>query len=75
MEPYKNHSGNSKVKAYELEPEGITVQFSNGEVYAYSYSHTGKAHVENMKELARSGSGLGTYIDVVAKYGYARQVR
>jgi len=75
MEPYKNNSGSSKVKAYELRPEGISVEFANGEVYNYNYQHTGKRHVENMKQLAETGEGLGTYIDVVAKYGYAKQVR
>ena len=75
MEPYKNSSGDSKVTAYRLKPEGITVQFTGGAVYEYDYRHTGEKHVENMKQLALAGEGLGTYISVITKYGYAKQLK
>lgn len=74
MEKYKNKSGHSNVSAYELKTDSITVQFTNDELYVYDYQHTGKRHVENMKQFAIAGEGLGTYINVVAKYGYARQL-
>ena len=62
MTPYKNLSGNSGVTAYEIKEEGISVQFQKDAVYYYSYSAPGKEHVEIMKELAKQGKGLATYI-------------
>ena len=75
MELYANKSGESNVKKYELKPDGIIVRFINNEVYEYNYQRTGKKHVENMKQMAQAGEGLGTYISVVTKYGYNRQLR
>jgi hypothetical protein len=63
----QNHSGSYKVKDYELKPDGIIVQFADGEDYCYSHTVAGNGHVENMKQLAISGSGLGKYIAVLAK--------
>ena len=71
MERYRNASGNSGVTAYEIGPDYIRVQFSNTPAtYTYSYQRAGSIHVENMKDLARSGSGLGTYINRHTKYLY-----
>ena len=62
MEVYKNLSGKSGVRTYEIEPEGILVKFRNGSTYRYSYRRAGKKHVEAMKKLARRGMGLSSYI-------------
>lgn len=71
MEKYKNTNGNSGVAAYEIGPDYILVQFFNTPgTYTYSYRRAGRVHVENMKQLARNGSGLGTYINKNTKYLY-----
>lgn len=63
MERYRNSSGNSGVYGIETANDYIRVQFSSGQTYRYSYNgKAGTNHVENMKSLARSGSGLNTYI-------------
>lgn len=62
MTPYKNLSEESGVLAYEILSEGIRVQFVGKDIYYYSYSAPGAAHVEKMKELAEKGRGLATYI-------------
>ena len=59
---YKNLGGNSSVKAYEILSTAIRVQFNDGRWYSYSYFKAGIAHVENMKQLASKGVGLGSYI-------------
>lgn len=64
MERYLNHSGNSPITNYQVEESSITVWFK-GSPRSYSYSYSGKAgriHVDTMKQLARSGSGLSAYI-------------
>ncbi|MFN8714668.1 MAG: hypothetical protein ACK5Z2_17605 [Bacteroidota bacterium] len=68
MEKYRNSRGNSGVSAYEIGADYIRVKFSgNWITYTYSYNKAGKSHVENMKRLAQSGSGLNSYINSYAK--------
>jgi len=63
METYGNAGGDSGISACEIGSDYVSVQFSNtGKVYTYSYSKAGKSHVDQMKILARSGSGLNSYI-------------
>jgi hypothetical protein len=59
---YGNRSGGSGVAGYALVDEGIAVKFGNGAVYVYDRGCPGKAHVARMKQLAREGAGLATYI-------------
>ena len=68
MEPYKNVHGDSPISAFEIESTYIDVQFG-ANVYRYSHVTPGRAHVERMKELARTGSGLAAYISSNI-YGY-----
>lgn len=71
MERYTNASGDSGVAAYEIGSDYIRVQFSGkSRIYSYSYRKAGNAHVENMKQLARNGSGLNSYINRHTKYLY-----
>lgn len=67
---YLNLGGNSSVRAYEILPYSIRVQFNNGKWYSYSYSKAGRTHVENMKVLANDGVGLCSYIQRNVKYLY-----
>ena len=63
MKPYANHHGNSGVVEYEITTDSIKVTFKHGKrSYIYSNSVTGTHHVNTMKKLADSGSGLSTYI-------------
>lgn len=65
MERYRNSGGDSGVSAYEISSDYIIVKFS-GTARTYKYSYGGRAgsnHVENMKKLAKNGSGLNAYIN------------
>ena len=71
MERYGNRGGDSGVSAYEIGLDFIKVKFSgNTKTYTYSYQRAGSAHVENMKRLAKSGSGLNAYINKHVKNLY-----
>lgn len=61
MEKYLNRNGNSPVSYYQIAETSITVWFGS-KSYTYSYRKAGSYHVENMKRLAISGSGLSAYI-------------
>lgn len=64
MERYRNSGGDSGVSAFEIGLDYILVQFSGtARTYRYSYRKAGQNHVETMKRLARSGSGLNSYIN------------
>lgn len=71
MERYGNAGGDSGVYAYEIGSDYITVMFSGtSRTYTYSYRKAGSSHVEQMKILARNGSGLNSYINKYVKHLY-----
>lgn len=71
MERYRNRAGDSGVSAYEIGNDYIKVKFSSSfRTYTYSYRKAGSSHVENMKRLAQSGSGLNSYINRYVKHLY-----
>lgn len=70
MERYLNRSGNSPITHFQIEDEIIIVWFKGGKSYSYSYPKAGKNHVETMKSLARSGSGLSAYITRNVRFDY-----
>ncbi len=71
MERYRNSGGDSGVSSFEIGVDYIGVRFS-GSIRTYQYSHrkAGQHHVETMKKLARSGSGLNSYINRYVKNLY-----
>lgn len=69
FEKYKNKQTNSGVTAFEMNKEQISVLFDDM-VYVYTYSITGRKHVEKMKRLAKQGKGLSTYISRNVKEKY-----
>ena len=72
MERYQNLSGDSGVLDYECGPESIKVHFRDGPTYVYDGVKPGSQHVMRMKELARAGRGLSTYISQHIGINYAR---
>lgn len=71
MERYGNAGGDSGVSAYEIGTDYIKIKFSGtSRTYTYSYRRAGSTHVEQMKQLARRGSGLNSYINRYAKHLY-----
>jgi len=71
MEKYRDTGGDSGVIAYEIGLDYISVQFSGtARIYTYSYRKAGSTHVDNMKQLARNGSGLNSYINRHTKHLY-----
>ncbi|MBO1280585.1 hypothetical protein [Acinetobacter nosocomialis] len=68
MERYLDLDGDSGVFAYEIGDTYIRVQFDRTfKIYTYSYRSAGVARVEDMKQLARNGDGLNSYIMRYAK--------
>lgn len=72
---YQNKGGNSSVKSYSLDSDSITVMFEDGSIYLFNYSSTTFYIVEKMKQLAKNGVGLNSYIKRVVKKRYARKLR
>lgn len=75
MERYKNLGGDSGVAAYEIGQDFIRVQFSDGSIYLYNYASTGPQNIEHMKQLARNGQGLNSFISKTVRKAYARKER
>ncbi|MBS0420445.1 MAG: hypothetical protein JSR66_22250 [Proteobacteria bacterium] len=73
MERYLNRSGNSRIVAYKVGPASITVQFSDGSLYLYTYESAGAENIERMKELAVSGRGLSSFIAATASNRYEQK--
>lgn len=73
MQRYLNVDGDSNIEAYEIGTTYIDVKFfGTAKVYRYSYYSAGKANVEKMKELAREGNGLNSFIMRTVKYNYEK---
>jgi hypothetical protein len=67
MERYANLSGNSGVRAYEMNDDSIVIEFVGraGEAerfYRYSHASAGIGSVCEMKRLAKAGRGLSAYV-------------
>ena len=68
MEKYLNKRGISPITHFQIEDVRIIVWFEKRiEPYYYSYKKAGAYHVEQMKILAREGSGLCKYITIHVK--------
>lgn len=70
MEAYKNRRGNSPITHFQIEESKIIVWFKGNNKYTYSNNKAGKTHVDQMKILAKNGSGLSAYISHNVKYLY-----
>ncbi len=71
VERYLDLDGDSGIHAYEIGDTYIRVQFDRTfKIYTYSYRSAGAARVEDMKQLARNGDGLNSYIMRYAKTLY-----
>lgn len=74
MERYKNLGGDSGVSEYEIEAESIKVEFNDGTCYLYTYASAGSQNIEHMKNLARRGEGLNSFINTNVRKQYARKI-
>lgn len=63
MQCYRNYSGTSGVRLFEIGPDWITPQYVSGYPYTYTYATVGEANVEEMKRLALQGGHLNTFIN------------
>jgi hypothetical protein len=75
MQPYGNTHGDSGIKGFEIEVDSITVEFSDGAMYRYTYGSAGAATIEEMKRLATHGGGLNGYINTHARKAYESRIR
>jgi hypothetical protein len=73
MQPYRNITGSSGVTAYEIGEDFITIEFSDGSVYRYTYASAGQENVERMKGLAEAGQGLNTFISTTVSKLFERK--
>ena len=75
MERYRNLSGDSGVRAYEIGQGAITVQFDDGASYLYNNQSAGNANIAEMQRLAALGQGLNSFISRVVRKKYAQKFR
>jgi hypothetical protein len=73
MERYRNSGRDSGVDSFEIGDDYIEVKFTGTfKKYRYSYMRAGRHHVDQMKVLARRGSGLNSYINSNVKFKFDR---
>ena len=61
----------SGVYGFKTGDDYIFIQFTDGTKYLYNYIKPGKQHVEKMKDYAKEGKGLSTYINKYVRENYA----
>ena len=72
---YKNLSGKSTVKRYEIAKDALKIIFTNGTMYRYTNQSASPENIAKMKELAHAGKGLGTFIETNLKDRFLRKLR
>lgn len=75
MQRYGNGGGDSGIRSFEFGADSITVEFSDGAIYRYTYASAGASTIEQLKKLALRGSGLNGYINRYAKHAYESRIR
>lgn len=75
LQPYRDLSGHSGVVAYRLGADWIEVQFEDGGLYRYTAASAGAEAIAQMKQLARDGRGLATFIVRHVRQAYAARLR
>lgn len=75
MEVYRHAEADSGVTAFEVGHHSITLEFSEGDVYLYTYQSAGKEVVEEMIRLAQEGKGLNSYISRRVRAAYAEKLK
>jgi len=75
MTPYQNSSGQSGIASYEIGDWHIDVKFKDGAIYRYTSKSVGQLNLNKMKNLAVSGSGLNSFINLNVKYNYSEKIR
>lgn len=72
MERYKNLGGDSGVVGYEIGSDFIKVKFKSGsKVYVYDHDSAGQDKIDQMKNLAKKGTGLNAFINRNVKKLYS----
>jgi hypothetical protein len=74
MQRYKNLNGESGVVAYDIGTRSITVQFTGGDRYLYTFDSAGAANIAEMQRLAKTGRGLCSFISRVIGKRYERKL-
>ena len=75
MHRYAEDDHETGVVAYGIGKDSITVLFKEGWYYLYDKDRPGAHHVKTMKELARQGHGLSTYISQHVRENYKEKWR
>ena len=74
MTRYSNRSEDSGISRYEIQGDGIIIQFSTGAKYLYTNVSAGNTNIEKMKELAIIGEGLNSFINKHVKKLYESKI-
>lgn len=75
MKSYANVGGDSGITNYEIGQDFIRVQFSDDSIYLYTYASAGSANIEYMKQLAKQGHELNSFINKNVRKLYAKKER
>jgi hypothetical protein len=63
MQRYRNWSGTSGVREFEIGVDFIVLRWSGQRLYKYTHASIGERNVEEMKRLALKGSHLNKFIN------------
>jgi hypothetical protein len=72
LQPYYG-SENTGVKAFEIGNNYIVVEYKDGRIYLYNDEFPGEEPLQIMKQKAKKGDKLGSYINTEIKNNYAAQ--
>ena len=75
VEKYENKSKVSGITHFQIGDNFIELKFETSNfIYKYNHVKPGKIHVNEMKELAQNGDGLGTYRNKYVKSYFSKKL-
>ena len=72
---YSDPDGNSSIASYQIGSDYVSVRFTDGSIYTYTDASAGEQNIERMKDLARTGDGLNSFILANVTYDYESRSR
>lgn len=75
IQRYIDRNNDSGVIGYEVGPGWIHVHFKGGSVYEYTEATCGKGIIQQMHQLAASGDGLNSFINLQVRKICGRKVQ
>ncbi|GAB5540083.1 MAG: hypothetical protein Salg2KO_21860 [Salibacteraceae bacterium] len=72
---YRDWDNDSGVRAFDIGPSHIDIEFKSGAIYRYTSMSVGARNLDTMIQLAKAGDGLNAFIQKAVKDNFSARLR